>query len=265
MKIIVADPAGNITVLVLDPVESPQERAALAGAILAEKSLRAEQVGFVQPPVSESTAGGLWRLEMAGGEFCGNAARSFGLYIAGQRGMGRAKLFVSVSGEAGPVAVEADVEKGWAQAEMPKPLAIETLDYGGRSLPALIFEGISHIIAEDLEPAGETFNEIRSLAERKLKPFPALGIMFYDTASRFMRPAVYVGAAASLIFESSCGSGSAAMGLWLSREMRDGQAQYDIAQPGGLIQTRVIKEAGGIRNLVIGGEVKLAEPQEFFL
>ena len=129
MKILVADPAKNITVFVLDSVENSEKRAFLARAILAERSLGAEQVGFVVPPKEEvplrnpGAGRGLWRLEMAGGEFCGNAARSFGLYVAGKQGLkGQAKIFVSVSGAAGPVEVEADVEKGWAAAEMPKPL-----------------------------------------------------------------------------------------------------------------------------------------------
>ncbi|MCL2320286.1 MAG: hypothetical protein FWC45_09390, partial [Treponema sp.] len=91
MKILIADPAKNITVFILEPVETPAERRALAMAILADTRLRAEQVGFVTPPSSGKAAPGtgapLWRLDMAGGEFCGNAARSFGLYVARMMGL----------------------------------------------------------------------------------------------------------------------------------------------------------------------------------
>ena len=272
MKILVADPAKNITVFVLDPVESPDERAALARAIMAEKSLGAEQVGFVVSPENSARGTGygseksLWHLEMAGGEFCGNAARSFGLYAARQQGFkGRTKVFVSMSGVTGPVAVEVDTEKHWAAAEMPKPLAVEPLDYEGLPLTALVFEGITHVIAPDFEAKSETFYAVKSLAEREIRGmFPAaVGVMFYDTAAGFLRPAVYVRCTDTMVFEASCGSGSAALGIWLSRGLFDGSALYAIPQKGGVIETEVVKKAGEIVRITIGGEVILGEPRKF--
>jgi len=268
MKIIVADPAKNITVFVLDCLEHRSKRAALARAILAEKSFGAEQVGFVIP--SASGAGrGLWHLEMAGGEFCGNAARSFGLYVARQQGLrGKAEVLVSVSGANGPVRVEVDTDKNRAAAEMPKPQKLKTLDYEGLSLPVVVFEGITHIIAAELEAASDTFHAIKSSFE-KMHSFcgeelpAAFGVMFCDTAAAFMRPAVYVRSIESLVFESSCGSGSAALGVWFSRDLADGAAQYGITQPGGIIETTVAKKAGELVRLSIGGEVKLGEAQDF--
>jgi len=267
-EILVADPAKNITVFVLDSVENAAERTALARAILADKSLAAEQVGFVVPP---GTGRGIWHLEMAGGEFCGNAARSFGLFVAGKQGLKeRANVFVSVSGANGPVDVDVDAEKSEAAAEMPKPHAVETLDYEGHTLALIIFEGITHVIAPGLVAKSEAFYAIKSLAERKLSQLggklpSAIGVMFYNMADVFMIPAVYVRSTDSLVFESSCGSGSAALGLWLSRELTDGSVRYAVAQPGGVIETEVIKEAGKIAGIKIGGELKLGEPQKFFL
>ena len=81
LELVMADPAGNRTALVLSPVP-PEGRGPLAARLMALPELHAEQVGFVLPP----SAGGLFRLEMMGGEFCGNAARSFGLYLAGSQG-----------------------------------------------------------------------------------------------------------------------------------------------------------------------------------
>ena len=73
------DPAGNITAVVLNPV-MPEQRAPLAQKILREG--RAEQVGFAVPP----KLGGECRLEMMGGEFCGNAVRSYGYLWAMEHG-----------------------------------------------------------------------------------------------------------------------------------------------------------------------------------
>jgi len=263
MKILAADPAKNITVFVLDTVEDPADRAALARVILADKNLKAEQVGFVSPPASCHEKS-LWHLEMAGGEFCGNAARCFGLYVAKTRGLkGRANLFVSVSGAKEPVQVEVDTERSRAAAEMPKPLTVESVDCEGRSLPVLIFEGITHVIAQDLESGSENFYAIKAAVEKRFPAPAALGVMFYDTASRFLRPAVYVRSVDTMVFESSCGSGSAALGIWLCREIADGTAKYAIAQAGGVIETEVVKRADKVVRITIGGEVRLGEPEKF--
>lgn len=270
MKILVADPAKNITVFVLEPVEGRGERTVMAQTIMADDRIRAEQVGFVIPPAKSASGTELWRLEMAGDEFCCNASRSFGLYVAGMKGLrGRNKIFVSVSGMENPVQVEVDTENGWAACEMPRPALVETLNYNGFLLPVLGFDGITHIIAPDLEPARESFFIIKALLEKKFSgitgsPFSAIGVMFYDTFSRFMRPAVYLRATDALVFESSCGSGSAALGAWLSRELQDGVAKYAINQPGGVIETEVVKKAGEISFISIGGKVEFGKPEEFF-
>ena len=75
MRLYYADPAGNITAMVQSPI-APGDRVRVAKAILALG--RAEQVGFLTEPI----LGGDCRLEMMGGEFCGNAARSLGYLTA---------------------------------------------------------------------------------------------------------------------------------------------------------------------------------------
>jgi len=263
VKILVADPAKNITVFVLNSEEGPASRAVLARLILADKNLKAEQVGFVYPPASGYSPS-LWHLEMAGGEFCGNAARCFGLYVAKMQGRkGKALVSVSVSGAKEPVQVEVDTEKNRAAAEMPKPLVVESIDYEGRPLLVLVFEGITHVIAQDLESKSENFYAIKTAVEKKFHAPAALGVMFYDTASCFMRPAVYVRSVDTMVFESSCGSGSAALGIWLSRAIADGTANYIIAQDGGVIETEVVKKEGKVVRVTIGGEVRLGEEEEY--
>jgi diaminopimelate epimerase len=256
MDIVVADPAKNITVFVLDPVEGRERRAAVSRRILADPSLNAEQLGFVIPPGSKD---GLWRLEMMGGEFCGNAARSFGLFVARETGRkGKVSIDIEISGAASPVVVEADTETGDAWASMPLPLAVESLDYKGKALPVVVFEGIVHIIAGGLEASEKVFGEIKSVYEKEHPRGPAaLGIMFLDEKTMYIKPAVYVYETGSLVFESSCGSGSAALGCRLAGE--DGEAEYAVAQSGGLIRVRVTKKAGKVAALAIGGHVRLGE------
>jgi diaminopimelate epimerase len=262
-RIVSADPAGNITIFVLDPVADGEERACVAKALLADPSLGAEQVGFVTPPPEGPGAEG-WRLEMMGGEFCGNAARSFGLYVARETGLsGPQTVTIEISGSREPLPVRVDTGLGRAELGMPMPLAVEALEFEGRRLPAYVFEGITHLIfpEPDSVPSRELVFALRDKWRALVSPRPlpaAFGVMFWDGEKSFMRPAVYVEAAASLVFESSCGSGTAALAAWLARDLPDGESRWDVAQPGGIIEARVLKKGGVIRSISIGGAVALS-------
>ncbi|MDR2247280.1 MAG: hypothetical protein LBE17_11535, partial [Treponema sp.] len=178
--LLIADPAKNITVFVLNPVPA-EARAALSAAILSDPALGAEQAAFVIPPGGEGNR--YWRLEMMGGEFCGNAARSFGLYAAGKMGLrGGHTVVIESSGGADPVPVRVDTETGRAEAEIPGPRLITALNFGGRSLPVCVFEGITHALAPDLEPGRESFFAIKAAFERNAPALPgAFGVMFAGT------------------------------------------------------------------------------------
>ena len=65
-KIHYVDPAGNMTAIVRGEFDA-EKRVELAKSIMQQE--KAEQVGFETAPVN----GGDCRLEMMGGEFCGNA------------------------------------------------------------------------------------------------------------------------------------------------------------------------------------------------
>ena len=75
-----------------------------------------------------------------------------------------------------------------------------------------------------------------------------------------MRPLVWVRATGTTVFESSCGSGSAALAVWLARNVRDGGGTTALAQPGGTIETRVLKREGVVQRISIGGKVGLNDP-----
>ena len=108
LHVLRADPAGNITLFVLDPVPLG-DRAGVASRLMEGSDV--EQVGFVCLPVM----GGAGRMEMAGGEFCGNATRAFGMLLA-QRLGGASQVQVEVSGCDRPVTVDVDLAAGTARA-----------------------------------------------------------------------------------------------------------------------------------------------------
>jgi diaminopimelate epimerase len=284
VEIVVADPAKNITVFVLGPwpnsalpksaLEGREQRAEISRVLLADPRFKAEQVGFVLPPTESRP---LWRLEMMGGEFCGNAARSFGLYVARETGLkGQASVQIEISGAAGPLTVTADLADGRAEVEIPKPAAISALEFEGRCLPLVIFDGIVHAIVEGIPVGERVFHRIRGEIEKKFltedSPLPdAIGVMFLDAESRLdsnragiakvpplMRPAVYVRATDSLVFESSCGSGTAALAAWETRNAGDGENVLTVKQSGGVIEARVCRKNGELAAIYIGGPVSLS-------
>ena len=122
LRVVRADPAGNITLFVLTPVEKA-ECAAVAAKLLAIEALKAEQVGFIFPN---------GHMEMEAGEFCGNASRAYGYLLAKQQGLtGRHTMHLSVSGCDHPVAVTVDMDAGTASAEMPLPKLVEQVEVAG--------------------------------------------------------------------------------------------------------------------------------------
>jgi diaminopimelate epimerase len=277
IEIVRADPAGNITIFVLSPVEGRERRAAVANALLAEPSLQAEQAGFVIPPAAVSGSLAHWRLEMMGGELCGNAARSFGLYVAGRLGLsGRHTVSIEISGMARPLPIQVDTSAETAEVELPGPLAETSIELEGQRLPVYVFEGITHVIACDVEPDEVLVRSLVRCFSRQessgflCKSIPeappaALGVMFYDSRKNFMRPAVWVAATQSLVWESSCGSGSAAIGAWALRDVQDGEKTIALAQSGGVIQVRAVKREGRIQRVSIGGKVSIGKARRIAL
>ena len=102
-NIVVANPANNITVFVLDYVEK-EDYKDIAKNILENTDFNAEQVGFVKEPIM----GGDVRLEMMGGEFCGNASRSIGMLFARQNNIESGNVLVEITGSDRPLNTKVD-------------------------------------------------------------------------------------------------------------------------------------------------------------
>ena len=243
------NPAGNITAVVLEPVE-PNLRPALARAIMAQG--RAEQVGFQAEP----RMGGECRLEMMGGEFCGNAVRSYGLLYAQANGLAR-RVSVEISGAAEPVTVAADPAAGTAYADMPLPRELRWLEVLGNRYPLVMCQGICHLLALEQAPDPAFLEAARpELCALKQE---AWGVMFLE--GRRLTPAVYVSSTDSLVWESSCGSGSVACGWYLAQA--NGEREFLFQEPGGEIQVKVQGQEKAITGCTMGGPVYLGHRETF--
>lgn len=253
LRVLRADPAGNITLFVLDPVEREQ-RPQVAARLMAMPALHADQVGFLCPPA----AGGDGRLEMMGGEFCGNATRALGLLMAKNRG-DVTSVRLEVSGCHHLVTVDTDPAAGTARAEMPLPLEVRRETVDGHEGTLVNLGGIVHLVTEDAAPAMEFFQK----AEPLLKSVPgpeAYGVIFLDREKDAMTPLVKVPATDTLVWEGSCGSGSLAAAVAQSQGAPDGVFQRCYRQPAGVIEATVVREDGKVTAAYIGGPVSLEEP-----
>ncbi|GMO23368.1 MAG: diaminopimelate epimerase [Termitinemataceae bacterium] len=291
LDIIIADPAGNITAFVPQDQQyfyerkiTAKMRLAISKNILADKDLNVEQVGFIRAVVQVSAAGifietekaknekiterhngeasslALWHLEMMGGEFCGNAARSAAIYCSKKENrVGKTKIDLKVSGASEIVHAVVDTENNFAEVRIPNPKTLYEINYEDKILPVCVFEGITHIIASDIPADKEIFFKIKEIAESQKLSNSALGVMFYDKNDKIMFPAVYVYKTKSLVFESSCASGSAAFAAIALKSETNCTKTLRIKQRGGTINVKIKKAAGEILRLSIGGTVRLTD------
>lgn len=249
LNVLRADPAGNITLFVLDPVPKG-DRAGIAARLMALPGTDTEQVGFVCPPVM----GGAGRMEMAGGEFCGNATRAFGMLTAGRLG-GVSRVLVEVSGCEGPVEVE--VSGGTARAQMPLPRSVRSARAGGHTGTLVDLGGIAHLVVEDVPPSREFFEQAEPLF-RDIPGLEAYGVIFLDGGS--MTPLVKVPAAGTLMWEGSCGSGTLAAAV--AQSQSGGPFVRSYVQPAGVVEASVARRGGEVVSAWIGGPVTLDAPRE---
>lgn len=257
-----ASPGGNATILVLDPVPAGR-RPELSRRLMDANHLQAEQVGFLDLEARPV------RLDMMGGEFCGNACRVAAAVMA-REGAGLAaegaelRGELSVSGVERPVGLRVVGEDCWVDMPLPEagsghPIAELAPGMGLVRLP-----GITHLcLDEELHPFPEDFAGAASaLRARFGLDAEAVGCVWYASGPcRAIKPVVWVRSTGSTHYETGCGSGSLALALWLGRG-QNFPTEFSVLQPSGCgIGVRV--EPGG--PAWIYGPVTLVARGEAFL
>jgi len=257
LSICVAYPAGNTTILVETPVE-PKRYGEVAKQLLALPRTHAEQVGFFAAPKQ----GGAVRLEMMGGEFCGNALRAAALWQICKTGaFGKKSMAVEISGCDHPLSVVYDPVSGDLIGEMPLPQAVSEYEVRGEEARAVCFEGIVHLIVLDHGPEWIEEDEAKTLLRAAAAKFgkAAAGLLLYNPAEKMLYPVVYVVGTDSLYCENSCASGSAAVAAVCALAQGDGTWPLAIAQPGGTLRCEARVENGALTALSVGGVITLTD------
>ena len=170
---------------------------------------------------------------------------------------------MEVSGSPKPLKAIADTAKKTSQVDMPLPKEIRLLTIEpGEAYDMIVFDGICHIIVPGKPKKGEFVEKLLDRAKTEC-PCGAWGIMFLEGEQ--MIPAVYVESTDSLVWESSCGSGSMAAAVYLSKAEEKGEFVYVLKQPGGEIQAAVYKEQGRVCRCTMGGPVSISPEIELEL
>ena len=260
IRYVTLDPTGNLTCLVLDAV--PEEARPAVTAALMD---RCEQVGYLEEPADPKARA---RLQMMGGEFCGNASMAAAAWLAREDGAaGETVVPLEVSGIRDVLGciVKPLPDGAWeGTVAMPPVLSAGEAAPEGRMGTLIRLEGIAHLILQDqpMETAeAEAF--LRRFAGTM--PEPAVGLLLWDSALRFMKPLVLVKASNTLVWETGCGSGTTAVGAWLALRHGSGLTRSEINQPGGTILAEAEAEAGRIRAVRITGRIRIGQAAELLL
>lgn len=248
-EIYVVNPAGNITILVNTKVDESEYKD-VANKFIDKNLFGVEQVGFITKKNNNP------HMNMMGMEFCGNASRSFGYLLALENKENKQTIGVSVSGTNEILDVSVDLKNKTAQIAMPIPKKIIGLKVDDKIIDIVVMDGIYHAIVNQKH---ESEDFTKKILDRALKEYDidAFGIMYVNEQN--MKPIVYVKETDSLIYESSCGSGTIAYAYYLVRDRQTGRFEFQIKQPGGQIDAVILKQNGETRTALMGGPIHISE------
>lgn len=241
LSFIKASPSKNMTAFVTSAVEE-QDYVRVANHLMSDEYISAEQVGFFVQPKNERA---VLRLEMSGGEFCGNGLLSAAAYCVHKKLTDKQSFSIEISGASDLLTCEVKQNGDgsyFAKGEMPTEYELKalSLDFSGEEIVGTVVKlaGISHFIT-DYPLDVESYDSLLSLLLERIDDM-AVGIIPYEQKGHnqfSIRPFVWVKESGSKIFERSCGSGSYALAL-LMKEAKD-LKHLHIEQPGGTVMTEI--------------------------
>ncbi len=257
VRYVIMNPSGNLTALVTEWGGAGEEPE-----ITRRLMRKSEQVAYLEAP---ELPGALARVRLMGGEFCGNAAMAAAGWAARDRIRPGETITVpmEVSGAEGLVfCFLKGLEEGFeGTVEMPRVLSLRPEKLCGCVFTAVRMEGIIHLIREEREPLEKEAAEKLLLQLAEKLPEEAVGLLDRSPETGFMKPLVYVRGSGTMVWETACGSGSAAVGA--VRALRHpGETVYtDVLQPGGMIRTAARAENEKVQTVRITGTVRWGSEQ----
>lgn len=172
------NPGGNLTALVFDNYYNENQRKAINDEIL-KKHQCVEQVGFILKDKMD--------LQMAGGEFCGNATRCAVKYYLNKNN--KQECLIKVSGMKEKLLAGIDNEsKVWL--DIPVKSIKESTEEGYNIVE---IEGITHIVVNDKQSKKYLTNKekLKEYAREIINEFKindkAVGVLFTEMKDKFIK------------------------------------------------------------------------------
>lgn len=269
-------PGGNRTYLVYSP-QIKREQYAEANTLIMKRYPAFEQGGFIEESENEKA---VCSLQMAGGEFCGNALRSLAALVAqdflGERRLAAVCRYELIDRDSGGLSFPLEVsgssrilsaqvvpgDTGF-QVRVEIPVQLESgsvmqarLLLEGRDIACTLvrLEGISQVLLADEDlPFDPDLKRSRDrLAEAVLQlgleNEAAVGLVWVKREGGLyaIDPVVWVRKVKTCFYETACGSATVALAL--ARAVRDGYAglKMKVLQPSkSVIQAEVLAEQQG--------------------
>ena len=223
MKAKVFSAAGGNQTAIINCKDIAREKYSEINRDIQKDNLEIEQVGFFEEK------GSVPSLQMAGGEFCGNATRAFACFLK-EEDLERNNFCFKVSGFSRKI--YANIEdignnNYYCVARFPGFLDIAKIikkRYDGKLVRIVDLGGIIHILLD--ESSFKFSNKNYELFLREIKSAlrvdcGAVGVVwFYKKKEKItIKPVVWVKSIDTCFYETSCGSGSIAVGLMLKKDI----------------------------------------------
>ena len=271
-------PSGNTTVLIKnkDSMDA-RYRALISNKILDPLHLGGEQVGVVS-----YLEDGTPRLDMMGGEFCGNATRSVLALLLFEDskslksiGENHWECHLSVSGVNEKVKGECFKEgsKINTKVYLSTKNHVEEKLLDGYKVFVAYLSGITHVILNEphfkfrKDNYVEFSKHVRDSLE--LQNESAVGLIFVQKNDNgvFIDPVVWVRDTDSTYYETACGSGTAAFGIVSAlNNKRDFKERiYQPSKKSIELEVRLSSDALYVESVSIGGIVDVIAKGELFL
>ena len=249
-KFVIYKPGGNNTALVETMVTDPVLKKTVNDLIMA-KNPTVEQVGFIDREQL--------RLEMAGGEFCGNATRCAAFTFLKKKA---GSVLIKASGVRNKLQAGVDL-KGNVWAQMPIYSDISKIGFVD-GLYIVPLQGITQVVVyRQAKFSSERAAKTQAVKILRLLNLDvsqkASGVMFVTRKNNLaIEPVVWVRSIKTLFYETACASGTTAVALVEALKNKSSLTNIPIIQPSGEeITVSVSLKNGKFSKARICGQIKL--------
>lgn len=255
-QISIIRPAGNDQMLIKGIIDKQNRRA--INDEMIRRFPNVEQVSFYEFDKEKN----IGRLELAGGEFCGNATRSLAYLLANGK-PGTVKLQVSGTKHLLTAGVK-KLNTAFAQMPITENQFVKKIN---DKLFRVDLEGITQLVSYE-NVSERTPNELKNYArtilqeQQLLSSVPAAGVMFFTKNNNEinLQPIVWVRDIETILYETACASGTTAVGLCESLEQNNDYFKTTVKQPSGQSMTiEIIKKGKKFKKAIIDGPVTILD------